>query len=164
MSRQRKYKESCHKVNLTNSTSQPKLNPLANKEVSQYLDMSMWPGLLLILSSYCTSCSLVLDRWELGFWFHLVILNFVICHSYKFLWSMTQFLWQFEMYCSMAETVHGLQMSFLGSWFRVSWIIGFIVQPDNTYWFWCFYYLHCTCFGNLISHLQERHCTLGPRF
>jgi hypothetical protein len=24
---------------------------------------------------------------------------------------------------------------FLGSWFRVSWIMGFIVQLDNTYWF-----------------------------
>jgi hypothetical protein len=43
----------------------------------------------------------------------------------------------------------------LGSWFRVSWIMGFIVQLDKTYWFWCFYYLHFTCFGNLISHLQE---------
>jgi hypothetical protein len=28
---------------------------------------------------------------------------------------------------------------FLGSWFRVSWIMGFIVQPVNTYWFWCLF-------------------------
>jgi hypothetical protein len=34
-------------------------------------------------------------------------------------------------------------------------VMGFIVQLDSTYWFWCFYYLHSTCFGNLISRLSN---------
>jgi hypothetical protein len=28
-----------------------------------------------------------------------------------------------------------IMLFFLGSWFRVSWIMGFIVQLDSTYWF-----------------------------
>jgi hypothetical protein len=74
---------------------------------------------------------------------------------------------------ALFRVVHRLETSlkhkemsffFLGSWFRVCWIMGFTVQLDNTYWFSCFYYLHSTCFGNLICHLQDRHCTLGLRF
>jgi hypothetical protein len=38
---------------------------------------------------------------------------------------------------------------------KTVFILGFIVQLDSTYWFWYFYYLLSTCFGNPISHLSQ---------
>jgi len=80
-SRQRKYKESCHTVHLTHFISQPKsgtspmLIQLANKEVSHY--SNTWTALysFLLLYLICSHVSLELDKWGLGFWFHLVVMK-----------------------------------------------------------------------------------------
>lgn len=60
-SRKGKYNQLCHTVHLIHSISQPKSETspmsmqLANKDFSYCPDMSMGPGQLLILSSYCNS-------------------------------------------------------------------------------------------------------------